>query len=303
MRLKIKNGIHRLAKFLYGLLPFKKQIFHVLKALKIPNEPFYKYLTFRGKFRVQVGDKSFYIFHHGGSIENELFWKGLQTTWEEESLWLWTRLCRISKVIFDIGANTGIYTLIAKTINPSAKVIAFEPSKETYPKLSYNNSLNKMDSILEKIALSNTSGYKTFYDVFEKNQKSASLSPYKLKYFEGFKGKINEYPVMTDTLANYIQKNNINHIDLMKIDVELHEPEVIEGFGEYLIKFKPMIIIEVLTIEVAEKLNNIFEKTEYKIFHLNKKNRLQKVEKLFVAGGQWNFLLSPAKDIGKWEFK
>ena len=33
----------------------------------------------------------------------------------------------------------------------------------------------------------------------------------------------------------------------MKIDVELHEPEVIDGFRKFLLTYCPVIIIEVLT--------------------------------------------------------
>ncbi len=38
----------------------------------------------------------------------------------------------------------------------------------------------------------------------------------------------------------------------MKIDVETHEPEVMEGFAEYYLKFKPIILIEVLNDQILK---------------------------------------------------
>ncbi len=292
MRRKSISFLKRAIKKSYRQFPFKKHIFSILKKLNVPTDTFYRHLTFIGKIEVHLEDKSFYMFNYGGTIENEVFWKGIGNTWEAETLWLWIKLSKSSKIIFDIGANTGIYSLIAKTVNPSAKVFAFEPSEETFPKLVYNDKLNNTNIITEKIALSNESGTKIFYDIFEPNQTSASLSPDKLKNLEGYTGKMNEYKVHSETLADYIQKNNITHIDLMKIDVELHEPEVLEGFGNYLFQFKPTIIIEVLTTAVAEKLNTILLNSGYYYYHLER-GKLQKVDKLFVVDKKWNFLLSP----------
>ena len=286
--------IKRAIKTCYGFIPLKKQIFNIIKKLNIPIGILYKHLQFKGNITVRVEDKSFYMYHNGGAIENEVYWQGLGNSWEEETIWLWIKLCKSSKTIFDIGANTGLYSLIAKTVNPFAKVFAFEPSENTYSKLQHNNNLNNTKIVTEKVALSNDLGSKTFYDVFDRNQTSASLSPNKLKNFEGYKGAINEYFVKTDTLANYIKINNINCIDLIKIDVELHEPEVIEGFGNYLIQFKPYIIMEVLTSEISDKLNAIFRNTGYHFYHLFQKNNLIKVDNLFVGDyKKWNFLLSP----------
>lgn len=43
----------------------------------------------------------------------------------------------------------------------------------------------------------------------------------------------------------------------MKIDVETHEPEVLEGVGEYLKKFRPSLLIEILDDEITAKVQNI----------------------------------------------
>ena len=67
----------------------------------------------------------------------------------------------------------------------------------------------------------------------------------------------------------------------MKIDVELHEPKVIEGMGIYLKKFKPDILIEVLNNSIALKLNKFFKNLNYYYISIDdKKNKLKKIDQI-----------------------
>ena len=67
----------------------------------------------------------------------------------------------------------------------------------------------------------------------------------------------------------------------MKIDVELHEPEVLEGMGIYLKKFKPDILIEVLNNNIAFKLNKLFKNLNYYYISIDdKKNILKKINQI-----------------------
>ncbi|MBN4051611.1 FkbM family methyltransferase [bacterium AH-315-M05] len=287
----------------YQILPFKKQICNLLKVLRIPHDKFYKDIKFRGKFGVNIDGKKFYLIHHYHStIENEIYWKGFGKTWEKETLNLWMELCKQSTVIFDIGANTGIYGLSARTINGNAQIVCFEPSKSTFLKLKRNIQMNNFDIVAENVALSNKTGEQLFHDVKSEHQVSASLNPEKLKNFKGFSGELNEYMVKTQTLRNYIIEKGIKKIDLMKIDVEMHEPEVIHGFGKYLNEFKPTIIIEILTDDIAAKLNKLFDDSNYLFFHLSNDEKPKYVSNL-DAGKQdnWNYLICEpeiANDLG-----
>jgi hypothetical protein len=103
-------------KSIYRAIPFKKQIFTVIRKIARPPRSLYKHLYFKGKFRVRLDQKknsSFLIMHHGFEIENEIFWNGAGG-WEKFSQELWMRLCENAKVILDIGANTGVYSFVAK---------------------------------------------------------------------------------------------------------------------------------------------------------------------------------------------
>lgn len=287
----MKSFIYKsLVKF-YGILPGKKFLCQLLKKSKISNSKFYSDLKFNGQFKVEIPNiGTFKLWHHGGTIENETFWNGLFNTWESDTGWIWIELCKFSNTIFDIGANTGIYSIVAKSVNPTSKLYAFEPSMHTFNKLEMNNSINNFDVLCEQIALSNSNGSQVFYDSFDSNQTSASLSADMYKNRPAYNVEINEYSVQTMTIANYVKDKAIPKIDLIKIDVEMHEPEVIEGLGSYLLEYKPIVVIEVLSEKVAEKLNELIDNSQYEIFHLRKKNSAQKVACFSADPPLWNYL-------------
>lgn len=278
---------------IYNFLPGKKWICMLLKRFsKFSNSNIYKDLKFEAPFKVKLPNNTFFKLHHwNSSLENEIFWKGLGQTWEEETIPLWISLCENAKVILDIGANTGVYSIIAKSTNPSVDVFAFEPSDLIISKFKKNMKLNNIDVELIEKGVSNVSSELTFYDVEDQHQTSASLDPKKLKEFPDFKGKIREYKINTITIKDFIEEKKIVP-DLVKIDVELHEPEVIEGFGKYLNDYKPNIIIEILTEDVAAKLTDLIDNKIFDIFQLGKDKQLSKVDR-FTPEKCYNYLVTP----------
>ena len=284
--------LYKLFISVYRIFPFKKTICLLLKVSGIPNDKFYKDTKFTGVFNVRLNDKRFKLIHHESSIENEIFWKGLGVTWERDTLWLWNKLSQGAKVIFDIGANTGVYSIISKTINPTNTVYAFEPSKNVYHKLMQNNTLNNYNIDCLQIAISNHSGTQYFYDINSNLPTSGSLSPDKFyETCDDDSGKL-KYEVQTITLDAFLLKNSIKYIDLMKIDVEMFEPEVLEGF-KLITEYKPIIFIELLTDEIAEKVQRLLPSNSYLFYELDFE-KLIPIEKLTKGRPHhWNFLLVP----------
>lgn len=283
----------------YAALPFKRQFAKTWKALGLPKQKVYRDLKFDGAFDVAVQGKSFKLMHHHSTIENEVFWNGLGNSWEEDTIWIWEILCADANVIVDVGANTGIYSLIAKTLNPSGAVYAFEPVKRTYQCLSKNISANNFNVVLENSALSSIDGELVLYDTDADNQTSASLNPNKLKNFKNFTGNIVEYKIPTVKLDTYIERQGINRVDLMKIDVEMHEPEVLEGFKKYMAQHMPDIVIEILSQEIADKVMALINGLGYDIFHLNDKFSMKKYSTISPVNNRWNFLLCKRETSSK----
>jgi FkbM family methyltransferase len=281
----------------YKKLPYKKPFFQLLKNYVKPSENVYKHLHFEDDFLVQVDEShSFLIRHYGFELENLLFWKGLRKGWEKTSISLWTKLVKNSDVIFDIGANTGVYSLIAKSLNPQSRVYAFEPVRRVFEKLEYNNRLNNYDIVCFDSAVSNADGTATIYDTVSEHVYSVTVN----KNLNAQDIEVVPTEIKVRRLDSLIEEMKIEKIDLIKIDVETHEPEVLEGFGKYLEKFKPTMLIEVLNDEVGEKIERLIEGKNYLYFNLDEKSdSIKKVERI-TKSDFYNYLIcSPeiAKEI------
>jgi FkbM family methyltransferase len=291
--------LKNILKKLYQLIPFKKYLFIVVKKLFNLPESIYKHLHFHGIITIKVDNKyQFKMYHHGTSEENELFWGGIEKGWERTSLKLWRKLCIDAETVFDVGANTGLYSLITKSLNPNAQVYAFEPVPKVLEYLNYNIEINHYDIKIEPKAASNFNGEAKVYlikgvefttSVTVNKSLLANTTPQ------------NELKIDTIRLDNFIESNKIKKIDLMKIDVETHEPEVLEGMGEYMDKFKPDFLIEVWDKECAATLNHLFKNKGYLYFDIDDKNDVITQKNEITVSSFWNYLIckpETAKKIG-----
>ncbi len=276
-------------KSLYHLIPCKKEIFTVLKKLWVPPVSIYQHLYFNGTITVPVaGLQSFKMVHYGHEIENNLFWSGLFNSWEKISLRIWTALSAESTVIFDIGANTGVYSMIAKTVNNNAVVHAFEPFPAIFKKLVHNAAINHYEVQCNCSAVSNFSGDAVIYTADENFAYSVTVNQ-NLWVKNSDPIKID---IKTTTLDAYIRQHHITSIDLMKIDVETHEPEVMEGFIQYFLQFNPILLIEILNEQVANKLSNYFAGADFDFYNIDELTGIKKVTMLSKSD-YYNFLIVP----------
>jgi FkbM family methyltransferase len=136
-----------------------------------------------------------------------------------------------SYCLFDVGANKGDFTKIILDFfnNNNIEVHSFEPSRTAFELLSNNIKSDKV--ILNNKGLGKEAGVFPFYTDFP-GSGTASLTKRKLDYL-GVDFDYSE-DVSIDTLDNYCFANDIKDIDLLKLDVEGHELDVLEGSKETL---------------------------------------------------------------------
>ena len=78
---------------------------------------------------------------------------------EEDILRCWEAAAKGAKVILDVGANAGIYSLAALAIQPDATVHAFEPTPEIAARLRATAKLNGLDHLhVHEAAVLNKNG-------------------------------------------------------------------------------------------------------------------------------------------------
>ncbi|MGH8120055.1 MAG: FkbM family methyltransferase, partial [Gammaproteobacteria bacterium] len=129
-------------------------------------------------------------------------------------------------VFIDVGANSGLYTLLASSIvGDEGKVYAFEPSPLPFVRLEENARLHGGKNIeCLNAALSDRERK------MKLNISSDGRSAWDSFVSEGQAGQTGTTEVMTTTLDKFVSdKNLMDKITMMKIDVEGWETHVLSG--------------------------------------------------------------------------
>ena len=203
-------------------------------------------------------------------------------------------LSRKSDVILDIGANTGIFSVIAKAYNEKAEIYAFEPQPNIFKVLKKNNEINSFDIHCFQLALSDTAGEFPFYNTGDTTFEWINTTHGSLNKNWRPKNQLS-ISVPVDRLDNFLDKNCSEKVDLIKIDVETFEFEVLQGYGEKLWLDRPIIILEIQNVEIGDNLHNLFKSNDYFYFWINENKGISPVEVLGRNTNKQsvNFLLCP----------
>jgi hypothetical protein len=89
-----------------------------------------------------------------------------------------------------------------------------------------------------------------------------------------------EYTVATKRLDDVLAGAGLRSIDLVKIDVELFEPQVLLGMGAFLSNCKPALLVEILNEGVARDVNDITRDLGYNIFRVIEQHGLVRVSQV-----------------------
>jgi FkbM family methyltransferase len=150
------------------------------------------------------------------------------------------------KLILDIGANNGDTVISALKTFPKAKIICFEPVKETFEKLIGNLSPFKEKIIFFNAGLSSQTG-KAKINITSSSGAN-SIEP-QAHYHKSFNPGIREHSseeIQILRLDDIYKKDfPLQYVDIVKIDVEGHEIEVLKGGAEFFSTCVDIIIIEI----------------------------------------------------------
>ena len=94
-----------------------------------------------------AGNRLTYVADRSDRMARDVVWEDLRN-WEVGSLTAFSRLAARSRLVLDVGAYSGIYSLIACVDGPGA-VIAFEPNPEVRPLLASNLAANQLQGRVE----------------------------------------------------------------------------------------------------------------------------------------------------------
>ena len=250
-----------------------------------------KHLYFKGNFPVFHNNKKLLKIRSTGYVlENDIYFYGLNNGHERKAMSVWIEYCQKfkPKVIYDIGANTGIYGLVSLALDTQSRVAFFEPLESATEILRKNLEMNGFKADIFELALSNYDGEGVFFMNEGKDfLYSITLNEYADQAIQGLHDESISYKeksVKVVTLDTLIKNKSISKPNLVKLDVETHEPEVMGGFG-FSISEVDAYLIEVLNAEAANKLNELFANSDYEYFNLDdEKFEVRKTEKFIYTG-------------------
>lgn len=159
---------------------------------------------------------------------------------------------------YDIGANTGWYTMLPVSLSKNIFVHAFEPLLEHVEILKESIFLNRKEAQIHvhTVALSDKDGEASIL-------LAGSGSSLEEDFLEESVGK---KKITIRTLDSYIVEKKLPPPHFIKIDVEGHEHSVISGSEKTLQEHLPILFIEIAYS--LKKIGRTFTHKNYeKIFH------------------------------------
>jgi FkbM family methyltransferase len=176
-------------------------------------------------------------------------------------------------------------------------VIAFEPVKRVCDRLRTNAGLNGNRIIVEHVAVSDHDGVAMLHDTEDEHVYSASLDYQMLGSTYS-----RSYEVPTISLDSYCAAHGVGRVDLVKIDVERHEPAVFRGFRRMLEESRPTVLVEILDAEIGKAVAEQISGLGYVVYELHEQGAKSGVFAAASLGqAERNYLLcqpDTAKQMG-----
>jgi FkbM family methyltransferase len=173
----------------------------------------------------------------------------LKGGFEENEFRFVERFLKPGMIVFDAGAHSGFYTLLAAyQVGETGSVTAFEPSSRERHRLQWNLALNRCRNVrVEPFALGDHQGYTDFFVVLGIETGCNSIRP------PAVNDPIRRVKVPITILDDYVCWNQIKSVDLIKLDVEGAELSVLKGARGFLTKRpRPILICELVDMRTVQ---------------------------------------------------
>ena len=152
-----------------------------------------------------------------------------KTFYEKEPETLkWLEKYSGDKVLYDIGANIGVYSLYFAKLSKSNKVYSFEPEAFNYFTLNSNIYINKLSNILAfNIGIGDKNEFNELYvGKFESGRSGHNIGSKSSQFHQDISYK---QGIFSFTLDSLWEKYGLPFPSIIKIDVDGFEPNIIKG--------------------------------------------------------------------------
>ena len=208
--------------------------------------------------------------------------------WSEGELSLLFQVLQPGAIVLDVGANIGTHTVaFAKHVTASGAVIAFEPQRIQFQLLCANVALNALVNVkCINAAASDRRGEVLI----------PAIDPTLAANFGAIKSEGHAAGERTETMK--IDDLQLGRCNLIKIDVEGHEPKVLAGARKMITKLRPVLFVENNSEERSRAVLIAIADLGYNSWwhigdYFNPQNYFGKPERLFGEYREANVLCFP----------
>lgn len=236
----MRNLLIKILLYIYIKIRASYKIKQIIKLLFGNNKLLLNYR----KFKIFLGVKN--------SIQSNIIFNDYN---EEFILSVIEKYMKLDYIFIDIGANVGVHTLTAASINSNNEIYSFEPEPENFLELIKNIEANNFKNILPfKVALGNqiSNVMLNVNDGWNKGKHSLK------SHITNLKRQVAVPVLKLDLFEESLKNKKI----LLKIDVEGFEKEVLEGSSTVLNATDNVVLIIELVTEInsLDVCNEIVEK-------------------------------------------
>jgi len=187
-------------------------------------------------------------------------WSPIVGRWEPEAHALFIRVVNPGDVVYDLGANNGIHSLLfSKLVGTAGKVFAFEPLEKNCKEITTNYEVNNIRNLeVVNVAVGEKKGSMNFFLGLHDKQGS-------LVGIGRESGKKIDVPIIT--IDDFITEGNAPP-DFIKIDIEGAESLALNGFAHLIDSIRPLLFIELHTPEQDTLVGRFLQEHSYEAYRL-----------------------------------
>ncbi|ACK51656.1 methyltransferase FkbM family [Methylocella silvestris BL2] len=151
-------------------------------------------------------------------------------------------IARNQGLFLDVGANDGLYSVLAGITRPDARIVAFEPYPPALDILKINVAANGLSDRVDirPIALSDSEGLAVLYMPDQRHGLLETSSTLERNF------RPNDQKTLEATKAQLDNVELPGSVGLIKADIEGHELAFLEGARKTIARDRPFVFIEVL---------------------------------------------------------
>ena len=172
------------------------------------------------------------------------------------------RIQSSTPVVFDVGANIGQSIVRFKKVLPKSKIYSFEPSERPFAQLSVEAS-RYSDVKAFQLALGSSNGELTLYE-----NSSSDMNSFLEMGCNGSGSVVGQSVVSVLTIDTFCSEQQINYIDILKIDAQGFDFEVIKGAKQMILDGKiRQIYFEIIFSDMYKNVPRFSEIYDFLLDH------------------------------------